>query len=134
MGYKGNKMDTKNILTGLAGLMIGGLIVSVAENNNYSYLSSTTMGGMTASMQHKSGDDFDKAFLVGMIEHHGGAIAMAKLAQTQSKHAEIKNLAGDIINAQEKEIDTMQTWQEVWGYTHKPSIQSSGDGGEMMHN
>ncbi|MEO7618022.1 MAG: DUF305 domain-containing protein [Candidatus Saccharibacteria bacterium] len=127
-------MDTKNILTGLTGLIIGGLIVSVAANNNYSHLSSTSMGGMTASMQHKSGDDFDKAFLVGMIEHHEGAVAMAKLAQTQSKHEEVKKLAGEIINAQEKEIDMMQTWQEIWGYTHKPSIQSSGDGGAMMQH
>jgi len=51
-----------------------------------------------------------------MIMHHQGAIEMANLAKQQAKHEEIKNMANDIISAQSKEIDMMQSWQTNWGY------------------
>jgi len=78
--------------------------------------SSMSMDQMTTNLQGKSGDNFDKAFISEMIAHHQGAIGMAKLAPSQAKHQEIKDLANGIIAAQTKEIAQMQQWQKDWGY------------------
>ena len=62
----------------------------------------------------KEYDEFDKAFIETMIIHHQGAIDMAREAQQKAKHAEIKQLSGEIISAQSKEIDMMQDWNKEW--------------------
>ncbi len=62
------------------------------------------------------GDAYDRAFLSNMIAHHQGAVDMAKLALTNAKHQEIKNMANGIIATQSKEIDNMESWQKDWGY------------------
>ena len=46
---------------------------------------------------------------------------MAKLADKNAKHDEIKVLANEIVSAQSKEIDLMQTWQSDWGYKGTPT-------------
>jgi uncharacterized protein (DUF305 family) len=71
------------------------------------------------------GDDFDKAFLKEMIDHHQGAIDMAMLAEANAKHGEIKKLSQDILSAQSSEIDMMQTWQTDWGYKIVPRSHDS---------
>ncbi|MEO5646679.1 MAG: DUF305 domain-containing protein [Candidatus Paceibacterota bacterium] len=81
--------------------------------NNRSDMTSM-MSSMNADLQGKTGDTFDQAFLSEMIVHHQGAIDMAKLAQTNAKHQEIKDLAGNIITAQTKEIAEMKAWQKSW--------------------
>jgi hypothetical protein len=76
-----------------------------------------SMNDMAGMLVGKTGDAFDEAFIVGMIPHHQGAIDMAKLAQKNAKHQEIKNMANAIISAQQKEIDQMNQWLKDWGYT-----------------
>ena len=49
-----------------------------------------------------------------MIEHHEGAIVMAKDAQSQAQRAEIKTLAAAILNAQQGEIKQMRDWRAQW--------------------
>lgn len=78
---------------------------------------SMSMDDMSAMLEGKTGDAFDKAFIEGMIPHHQGAIEMARAAQKSAKHQEIKDLAEDIIIAQQKEIDIMRSWLKAWGYT-----------------
>lgn len=56
----------------------------------------------------------DQDFLTQMIEHHEGAIAMAKEAQVKSKRPEIKDFASDIISAQSGEITSMYSWRQDW--------------------
>lgn len=73
-------------------------------------------GDMASHLEGKTGDDFDEAFLSGMIVHHEGAVDMAELAEKNAKHEEIKRLSRDIISAQNEEIDTMRQWQTDWGY------------------
>ena len=75
-----------------------------------------TMEGMVNELEGKTGDDFDKAFIEQMIPHHQGAIDMAKLAQENGYHQEIKEMAEDIISAQTSEIEMMREWQNSWGY------------------
>lgn len=76
-----------------------------------------SMGAMMTELQGKSGDEFDKVFLQAMIAHHYGAVDMAKAAKTDAGHQELKDLADEIISAQDKEIKQMQQWQKDWGYT-----------------
>ncbi len=72
------------------------------------------MKGMTASLEGKTGDVFDKAFLSEMVVHHEGAVAMAKQVLATSKRPELIKLANDIITAQTKEIDMMRGWEKTW--------------------
>lgn len=124
-------MKKQSILFGVVGLIIGaflsGLIVATIKdddttakfemgNNN-----SMTMEEMSGTLKGKTGDDFDKAFISGMIQHHQGAIDMANLASQYAKHGEIKQMANDIVTAQSKEINMMKSWQMQWGYDNASS-------------
>ena len=74
------------------------------------------MESMMGGLLNKEGDEFDKAFLSEMIEHHQGAVGMATAALSDAKHQEIKDLADGIISAQRREINMMREWQTSWGY------------------
>jgi uncharacterized protein (DUF305 family) len=120
-------METKPLLYGLIGFFLGGLLVSIAATtfdkpserlavNDSHQSTSTSMEDMTASLRDKTGDDYDKAFISYMIEHHQSAVDMAKSSANNAKHNEIKQLSNDIITAQQKEIQEMEHWQADWGY------------------
>jgi uncharacterized protein (DUF305 family) len=55
------------------------------------------------------------AFAQGMIPHHRQAVAMADLAPSRAKSAEVKDLAAKIKKAQGPEITTMSGWLKTWG-------------------
>lgn len=76
----------------------------------------SSMNEMMESMEGKTGEDFDKAFMESMIIHHQGAIEMAQKARDMATHDEIKKMADDIISAQTSEIDMIKQWQKDWGY------------------
>lgn len=71
---------------------------------------------MMSSLNGKTGDDFDKAFLEQMIMHHQSAINMASTGKTNAQHQEVKDLTAAIVTAQTKEIIQMKQWQKDWGY------------------
>ncbi len=79
--------------------------------------SSMSMDDMSRELKPLEGDNYDKAFIEMMIAHHQGAIDMAKLSATRAKHDEVKKLSQEVITAQEKEINDMKRWQELWGYS-----------------
>ena len=113
-------MNTQSLLFGIVGFLLGGLIVSIAatqlDESNTASGDEMTMSQMSADLADKNGDDFDAAFITSMIEHHQGAIDMARLAESRAKHAEIRELAREIISAQQGEIAQMERWQREWGY------------------
>ena len=56
----------------------------------------------------------DQRFIVMMIPHHDGAIAMAELARTRARRAEIKALAQQIEKSQRAENVQMRRWWQQW--------------------
>jgi uncharacterized protein (DUF305 family) len=69
-------------------------------------------------MEHGSADevagaaDVDAAFAAMMIPHHDGAVAMAEAALERAEHEELRRLAAEIIDAQEREIEIMREHAE----------------------
>ncbi len=74
----------------------------------------SSMEDMTAALSGKTGDEFDKAFLAGMLIHHEGAVEMAEAALVSANHEEIKEMAKAIIDTQSKEISQMRAWETEW--------------------
>ena len=52
--------------------------------------------------------DVDTTFADMMIPHHEGAIAMAEAAADKAMHAEVKELAREIVAAQQREISVLE--------------------------
>jgi uncharacterized protein (DUF305 family) len=74
-----------------------------------------SMKGMdSAKLNAASGNAYSIEFVNQMIPHHEGAIVMAREALNKAEHAEIKQLANQIIKAQEAEIKQMQDWKTKW--------------------
>lgn len=72
------------------------------------------MNGMMSSLEGKTGEEFEQAFLEEMIVHHEGAVAMAEGLITQTRRPELIALAREIITAQVKEIQQMKDWHTQW--------------------
>ena len=63
----------------------------------------------------------DIDFMSHMIGHHAQAIVMSKWAPTHGASAQVQTLAARIINAQQDEIRTMQTWLRDRGQPVPPA-------------
>ncbi len=70
--------------------------------------------GMTDPRALARREPFDEAFIEAMIPHHRSAIEMAEVARKKSDNPRIRELSGNIIDAQEREISQMRTWRESW--------------------
>jgi uncharacterized protein (DUF305 family) len=78
-------------------------------------MSSDQMQAMMMSQDLGAADaEFDLRFINAMIPHHEGAVTMAKDVLSKSKRPEVKQLAQEIINAQNTEIKQMQQWRKTW--------------------
>ena len=71
-------------------------------------LSESQMGMQHDADALTTSGDVDTDFAQMMITHHQGAIEMAKLATDNAEHGEIKDLAEEIISAQERELEVMR--------------------------
>ena len=70
---------------------------------------------MHRDMMVKFTGDADIDFMRGMIPHHQGAIDMAQIVLQHGKDAEVRNLAEEMIKAQEGEIAMMKKWLAARG-------------------
>lgn len=131
-------MNRKTILVSLVALVIlaGGLWAVALRDDTKTKESSQANNQTSTTESAKSetekmfetyvGEDYDRYFMANMIAHHQGAIDMAKLAQTNAKHNELKEMANSIITSQTEEQTKMVNWQKAWGYP--------ASSGEMMED
>ena len=63
-------------------------------------------------LKQAKGEEFDRLFLTGMIQHHEGALSMVKDlfdSAGAGQDAELFNFASDVDSGQRAEIKIMQT-------------------------
>ncbi|MEV8516446.1 DUF305 domain-containing protein [Dactylosporangium sp. NPDC051484] len=89
-----------------APMMSGGMNHSGAHSAMPGMMSDADMARLKAA----TGKDFDRQFCTMMIAHHRGAIAMAEDELAGGVNTDAKDLARQIITAQQAEIDTMNTF------------------------
>ncbi|CAN5780478.1 hypothetical protein BH18ACT15_BH18ACT15_02610 [soil metagenome] len=65
-------------------------------------------GSEMTDMRHARGATFDRMFLTGMIDHHKGAVSMARTELSKGEFPPAKDLARDIVRAQNVEIERMR--------------------------
>jgi uncharacterized protein (DUF305 family) len=102
-------MERNTILVGAVALLIGLGVGYLAWGN-----ATFPRGGHMMGDGSQMSQNIDQHFIAQMIPHHEGAIAMAQVALERSKRPEILTLAQGIIDAQEREIEDMQSWYESW--------------------
>jgi uncharacterized protein (DUF305 family) len=108
------------LLMGIMALIMLAGIITPTTNTHHTHQDSFT------TYQNLLGDDYDKAFLHEMTEHHQGAIDMTSLVAEKSQRPELLAFARSIEIAQKSEISMMETWQQVWAH---PTIME-----HKMHN
>jgi uncharacterized protein (DUF305 family) len=87
-------------------------------------------GAASADDQGRAADA-DLAFIDEMIVHHQGAIDEARAIQGRAKRPEVKQLAADIIKAQQAEIDQMRAWRRAW-FPDAPEAPAASASGMRM--
>ena len=91
--------------------------MKVWRNNWYPDLAISTGTGMDMGDMLVAQDEsvsYDVRWIDAMISHHKAAITMAQEALTKAEHADIKNIAQAIIDAQTAEITQLETWRDQW--------------------
>jgi len=72
----------------------------------------------------KAAVPYDLMFIDAMVAHHQGAIAMARPADTNAMHPELKDFARKVVDDQSREIALMTQWRDQWfpGRPKTPNI------------
>lgn len=103
----------------------------------------TTNGGSMPGMDHEGSNsspgvvaaDFngaDQMFATMMIPHHQQAVEMSDMVLSKSDvDPRVMELAQQIKDAQQPEIDTMQGWLEDWGVSVDMGEMDMGEDGMM---
>lgn len=98
----------------LAGVGIGAAVWAGGDHSSAMDDATGAIGHGSSSATMASGMMGERAFLEQMVPHHESAIAMATLARERAQRPQLRQLAEDIISAQEKEIAEMKTWHRQW--------------------
>src|SRR3989344_8230392 len=120
--------NTNLTIVGLLVLIVGFGGGYLMRGTQTPWMGSYMMSNSAVMNDGMMGGNIDQHFIVQMIPHHEGAIAMAKIALERSKKSEILSLANDIIESQQKEIDDMRSWHQSW-FGSSPAEGGMG----MMH-
>lgn len=78
-----------------------------------------------------AGSEADITFAQLMIPHHEQAVQMADMALNQATTAEVQQLAQQIKDAQDPEIQQMRGWLQAWGAPEQMAGMDHGDHGDM---
>lgn len=76
------------------------------------------MQAMLVPLRPLTGKAFDVAWVRAMIDHHQMAVDMAQHELMMGKDARVKAAAQKVVDAQKKEISTMQGWLKAWTGEH----------------
>lgn len=83
-------------------------------------------GGMASGMLTEDGEYSDERFIDAMVPHHQDAIDMAEVALGNAEHREVKELAEDILSAQEAEIERLKAIKrKEYGTSEVPAEMSA---------
>jgi uncharacterized protein (DUF305 family) len=107
VGFAYTQMDVVGS-GGMAGMEHQAMASADASESTKAYETAMTMM-MTDMVTNYTGKS-DVDFATGMILHHQGAIAMAKVALQYGKDVDIRKLAENVIKAQEGEISSLKNW------------------------
>ncbi len=70
---------------------------------------------MTADIEVlRTADPFDRALIKATVPHHETAIAAARAIGESTERSELKQVAEDMTESPQGEIDQMQGWLAVW--------------------
>ncbi|MCX7741109.1 MAG: DUF305 domain-containing protein [Meiothermus sp.] len=107
-------------------LKLGAVLMVLLVSVGLAQMDHSAHGGMamgsTAELSRLSGKAFDIAYMSMMIEHHRGAVEMARAILQVSKDARIRKAAQEIATAQNKEIAQLTAWLKAW-YGVAPSAR-----------
>jgi uncharacterized protein (DUF305 family) len=102
--------------------MVAVPLLAVAAEMHNQHSQGDVAGAFTAASDKMMKDmavtpagDADKDFVMMMIPHHQGAIDMARVELEYGKDPMLREMAQQIIEAQEKEIATLKAWQRKNG-------------------
>jgi uncharacterized protein (DUF305 family) len=85
-------------------------------------------GGMARDMVMENGRYSDERFIDAMVPHHEGAVDMAEVALKNAEHEVVRQLAEDIVSAQEAEIRELKSIkQEEFGTSEVPMEMGAGE-------
>ncbi|WP_040779913.1 DUF305 domain-containing protein [Calidithermus timidus] len=87
-----------------------GLALAQTDHSQHGGMPMKSMG----ALEKLSGKDFDVAYMSMMIEHHKGAVEMARAALEVSKDERVRKAAQDIIAVQNREIAQLTAWLKGW--------------------
>ena len=96
-------------------LFLGAAGAALAQSSPSTAAFQAAAHKMHAGMSIQYTGDADVDFVRGMIPHHEGAVAMAKVVLEHGQDPEIRKLAEAIVAAQESEIAMMQEWLKARG-------------------
>jgi uncharacterized protein (DUF305 family) len=68
--------------------------------------------GMQSLVIEEPDDAYDLRFIEAMLPHYVGMVALAEDAQRNAEHAELRELAGEIVTSGQARIERMQDWQQ----------------------
>jgi uncharacterized protein (DUF305 family) len=103
-----------NIRALLAAALIAAPAIALGQAMNHDMGGQALMQAnermMDAMQDMEPSGDTDKDFATMMVDHHKGAIDMAKVQLEHGDDPELRALAEKIIADQEKEISQLQEW------------------------
>ena len=95
------------------------------------------MAGMDMDMAMlRDARPFDRGFIDAMVPHHQGAIRMARVELAKGKSPALRQIAKGIVDAQSREIRSMNDWRTAWYGKPSPAggIPSSAMSDQSGHS
>ncbi len=111
---QGQEIDTMNTLLEEAGQEPAATEMDGMAHGGHDGMSGMMTADQLAELESLEGEAFDLMFLDLMTEHHQGAIESAQQVLDDGQNPQVTQLAEDIIDAQQAEIEQMATWRDAW--------------------